>query len=137
MSLRDIVDDCFSVDTKSKCSADMGVIEWKVFLDELNHHNFQVARMGGIAGFKDPTAFLDFYRYLSSSNNYSQWSNPDFSALLEQADLVCDEEKRTDLLLQAEKILMEEMPIAPIYFYTGSYIKKPYVKNVPRQAHFL
>ncbi len=104
--------------------------EWKVFLDELAHHKFQVARMGGIASFKDPTTFLDFYRYLSSSNNHSQWSNPRFTELLEESEKTFDQQKRTALLMEAEKLLIDEMPIAPIYFYTGSYMRKPYVKNV-------
>jgi oligopeptide transport system substrate-binding protein len=37
---------------------------------------------------------------------------------------------RTALLKAAEKILVDEMPIAPIYFYTGAYVKKPYVKGI-------
>ncbi|MGE3535489.1 MAG: peptide ABC transporter substrate-binding protein [Parachlamydiales bacterium] len=104
--------------------------EWKVFLDEMRHHKFQVARMGGIANFRDPLSFLELYKYLSSSNNHSQWTNPRFTQLLEKAELTVDQQERTALLLEAEKILIEEMPIAPIYFYTGSYMKKPYVKNV-------
>ncbi len=104
--------------------------EWKVFLDELRHNKFQVARMGGIANFRDPISFLELYKYRSSSNNYSQWNNSHFTQLLEKADLTVDQAERTAFLMEAEKLLIEEMPIAPIYFYTGSYMKKPYVKNV-------
>ena len=104
--------------------------EWKVFLDELRHHKFQIARMGGLANINDPITFLDFYRYLSSSNNHSQWTNPKFSELLEQADQTADADKRMVLLKEAEKVLMNDMPIAPIYYYTGVYLKKPYVKGV-------
>ena len=104
--------------------------EWKVFLDELRHHKFQIARMGGIANVNDPSTFLDFYRYLSSSNNHSQWNNPKYSEILEQADQTVDPEQRMALLKQAEGILIGDMPIAPIYFYKGAYLKKPYVKGV-------
>jgi oligopeptide transport system substrate-binding protein len=104
--------------------------EWKVFLDELRLNKFQIARMGGLANVNDPVTFLDFYRYLSSSNNYSQWNNPQFSELLEQADLTVDESKRTHLLQEAEKVLIGDMPIAPIYFYTGTFLKKPYVNGI-------
>ena len=31
---------------------------------------------------------------------------------------------------EAEKILMEEMPIIPVYFYTQPYLTKPYVKGI-------
>lgn len=105
-------------------------MEWKVFLDQLRHHKFQIARLGGVASFNDPATFLDFYRYLSSSNNHPQWSHPRFSELMEESEKIFDPEQRNAILMQAEKILMDEMPIAPIYFYTGSYLKKPYVKNV-------
>jgi oligopeptide transport system substrate-binding protein len=104
--------------------------EWKVFLDELRLRKFQIARMGGIAGFRDPISFLEFYKYLSSSHNHSQWSNPQFTALIERSERTIDLQERTALLLEAEKILIDEMPLAPIYFYTGSYMKKPYVKDV-------
>ena len=104
--------------------------EWKVFLDELRQHQFQIARLGAVASINDPSTFLDYYRYLSSSNNHSQWTSPPFSELLEEADLTADAEKRILLLRKAEKILMDEMPIAPLYFYMGSYLKKPYVKQV-------
>lgn len=104
--------------------------EWKVYLDEQRHHQFQIARMGGIANNYDPISFLDRFRYLSSDENFSQWTNPHFTELLEQADATIDSKERTDLLLKAEKILMDEMPVIPIYFYTGSYLKKSYVKDV-------
>lgn len=104
--------------------------EWKVFLDELKHRQFQIARMGGLANINDPSTFLDYYRYLSSSNNHSQWTNPHFTELLEQADLSTDPEQRLELLKKAEQLLIDEMPIAPIYFYTGAFLKKPYVKGV-------
>lgn len=104
--------------------------EWKVFLDELAHKQFQIARMGGIASFKDPATFFDLYRYPESSNNFSGWSNREFTYLIEQAEQTADLKKRESLLRDAERIFMAEMPIAPIYYYTGTYIKKQYVKGV-------
>lgn len=105
-------------------------MEWKVFLDHVNTHQFQIARMGGIATFNDPTSFLKDYQYEDSALNHPQWSNETFSKLLTLSDQTKDPEKRMQILAEAEKIFIEEMPIAPIYFYTGSYLKKPYVKDV-------
>lgn len=104
--------------------------EWKVFLDEQRHHQFQVARMGGLANNYDPVSFMDSFRFLSSSENFCQWTNPRFTELLELADATIDPAQRMVFLLEAEKILIDEMPIMPIYFYTGSYLKKNYVKDV-------
>lgn len=104
--------------------------EWKVFLDELSHKQFQIARMGGVADFNDPISFLDQYRYGAAGTNYSGWMNEKYSALIEEAERTNDPEKRQVLLKEAETILMDEMPIIPLYFYTGTYINKPYVHNV-------
>lgn len=101
--------------------------EWKVFLDTLNKKQFQVARMGSLASFNDPITFLDGYKYPDSSNNHTGWTHPDFTRFLEEAENCTDQAKRIELLKKAEKVLIDEMPIAPIYFYTQSYIKKPYV----------
>lgn len=104
--------------------------EWKVFLDELAHKQFQIARMGGIATFKDPMTFFELYKYPYSSRNFSGWTNSLFTHLLEEAEKCPDPFQRERLFRQAEKILMDEMPIIPIYYYTGTYIKKEYVKGV-------
>ncbi len=104
--------------------------EWKVFLDELQNHKFQIARMGSVASFDDPMTFLDLYRYLSSSNNYSGWTNPTFTKLLDKSDLCTDEKERFKLLRAAEKLFLEDMPLAPIYFTSGGYLQKPYIKQV-------
>ncbi len=104
--------------------------EWKVFLDELSHHQFQIARLGGIANFNDAADFLQDYRYASSNRNYSQWFDPRFGKLMSQAEKTKEAEARKALLKEAEKILIEEMPIAPIYFYTGTFLKNPHLKDV-------
>ena len=104
--------------------------EWKVILDEQRHHKFQIARMGGIPNYPDPMYFLNYFRYLSSELNFSQWTNPTFTEILEKADCTPDPNIRENLMLEAEKILIEEMPLIPIYFYTGSYLRRPYVRDV-------
>lgn len=64
--------------------------EWKVFLSELSHGQFQIARLGGVANFNNPTEFLDVYRYANSSNNRARWHNEKFTHLLERAETISD-----------------------------------------------
>lgn len=105
-------------------------VEWKVFLNELGHKQFQIARMGGIAGFNDPISFFDLYRYPESPNNFSGWSNPKFTSLIDLAEREVDPQKRNEFLREAERIFIDEMPITPIYYYQGTYIKKDYLRGV-------
>ncbi len=105
-------------------------MEWKVFLDQLRHYQFSIARMGGLAGFNDPMTFFELYKYPSSSDNYTQWNHPRFTELLCASDLATTPQERTHILSQAEQILIEEMPLIPIYFYTAAYLKSKALKGV-------
>lgn len=104
--------------------------EWQVFLSELLHHQFQIARMGGVASVNDPADFLETYRYDTSDRNFSQWHNEKFSDYLAKAERCKNAEKRMGYLKKAEEILMNEMPVIPLYFYMGHYLHKPHLKNV-------
>lgn len=104
--------------------------EWKVFLDDLSRHQFQIARMGGLATFNDPTTFLDNYKYAQDTHNFSTWRNPQLTELLEKSDRIFDEKERFKLLKEGEAMVISELPILPIYYYSGSYLKKPYIKGI-------
>lgn len=104
--------------------------EWKVYLDEVHKGNFFIARMGAVASIDDPLAFLENYCYDDRLMNYAGWNNPQFRKVIFTAMRQSDPLIRMAELKEAEGILMQDMPVAPIYFYSGSYLKKPYVKDV-------
>ncbi len=103
--------------------------EWKVFLDDVRKGNYHIARGGISANVDDPIALLDSFRYKGSQNT-PRWTNALFTHLIEEAQQTKEAEARLRTLQEAERVLMKEMPLAPIYTYRGSFIKKPYVKNV-------
>jgi len=104
--------------------------EWAVYLEDLHQGNYQVGRMGWLGDFNDPINFLELYKDKDGGNNDTRWENPKFKELLNQSALETDPEKRKAILAEAEAILMDEMPVAPIYFYTNSWVKKDEVKGV-------
>lgn len=91
--------------------------EWKVYLDKRSSLDYDVARAGWIGDFMDPSTFLDTF-YSSSGTSDTGWMNPSFDALIEKARSANDNFLRMRYLHDAEIILMEDMPVAPIYFYT-------------------
>ena len=105
-------------------------MEWKVFLDKVHAHQFQIARMGGVASYNDPASFLKDYQYGDTRINPSQWSDKRYSELMQISDTLSDPKERKKVLLEAEKIFIEQMPLAPIYFYSGNYLKKPYLRSL-------
>jgi oligopeptide transport system substrate-binding protein len=103
--------------------------EWKTYLDTTKQHNFQMARMGWIGVLLDPVVILDYYLG-DSPNNRTQWVNEEYDSLIAQAKVEQDEAKRYQLLHDAEKILMEEMPFMPVYHYTNTYLTSPDFEGV-------
>ena len=104
--------------------------EWQVYLDKLTSLDFQAARMGWIADYNDAYTFLEQYDSADNGNNDTGWESPKYAELLAQSNAETDPAARLDLLLQAEAVLMDEMPIAPIYFYTDQFVKKDYVSGM-------
>jgi len=104
--------------------------EWKVYLEDMHQGKFQIGRMGWLGDFNDPINFLELYKDKDGGNNDTRWENPKYKELLNKSALETDPEKRKAILAEAEAILMDEMPIAPIYFYTQSWVQNENVKGV-------
>ncbi|WNC15323.1 peptide ABC transporter substrate-binding protein [Brevibacillus brevis] len=104
--------------------------EWKVYIEDLHQGKFQIGRMGWLGDFNDPINFLELYKDKKGGNNDTNWENPKYKELLNQSALEKDPEKRKAILAQAEQILMDDMPIMPIYFYTDSWVQNDKVSGV-------
>ncbi|MBS4804291.1 MAG: peptide ABC transporter substrate-binding protein [Clostridium sp.] len=103
--------------------------EWKVFLNTRQEGQYEIARHGWSGDYVDPMTFLDLW-VTGGGNNDAGYSNAEYDALVNQAKAEGDEAKRWELMRQAEDILMEDMPIIPLYYYTKVKAAKPEVKGV-------
>lgn len=91
--------------------------EWKVYLDATRNLEHDLARGGWIADYIDPTNF--FTLLLSTAgNNRTGWESEEYDRLLKAMEEAPNEEARFSLFEQANKILAEEMPIIPVYYYS-------------------
>jgi oligopeptide transport system substrate-binding protein len=104
--------------------------EWAVYIDKLHKGDYMVGRMGWLGDFNDPINFLELYREKNGGNNDTLWENADFKKLLDDSQRETDPDARTQMLKDAEAILMDEMPIIPIYFYTNVWVEKENLKDV-------
>jgi oligopeptide transport system substrate-binding protein len=80
--------------------------------------DFDVARAGWVADFKDPVTFLNL-GHTGDGNNYGEYSSKDYDALLDKAAVESDPAKRMDELQQAEAILIKETGIMPLLHYSN------------------
>lgn len=96
--------------------------DWNVFLSTRSDGDFEVARHGWIADYNDAVNFLDMYMTSQiGGNNYARWSNEEFDNLITASITETDTAKRQEILHQAEDLMMEDMIVAPLYFYVEPY----------------
>lgn len=105
--------------------------EWKVFLDTMKNKDYEMSRKGWVGDYFDPSTMLKLFKS-NGSNNDTGYSNPEVDKLLDQASVELDEAKRLDLYHQAEAIVMNDMPVIPIFYYTDIVCINPKVKGVTK-----
>jgi oligopeptide transport system substrate-binding protein len=103
--------------------------EFGVLLNNRMNLNYQIARAGWGADYDDPMTFIDLFTSFSG-NNDTGWKNAQYDELVAKANAEQDPAQRMAYIQQAETILMDEMVILPIYYYTAIWMQKDYVKNV-------
>jgi len=104
--------------------------EWKVFLQTRRlKQDTQVYRAGWIGDYDDPYTFSQL---LHSENemNHPGYSNEKYDELINLAATKNAGEERLEILRQAERIMLEDMPIIPLYFYVSSHLIKPWVSGL-------
>jgi oligopeptide transport system substrate-binding protein len=102
--------------------------EWKVFLNTTQNLDYDLARAGWIGDYQDPNTFLDMW-VTGGGNNETGFSHDRYGKLIAQAAKTDNPKDRFQRFQQAEAILMDELPVIPIYFYTRVYLLHPSVQG--------
>lgn len=103
--------------------------EFQTKLDREKARDYDVSRAGWVGDYADPMTILDLW-VTGGSFNDSAYSNPKYDELIEKAKSSADNKVRMDAMKEAEKLIVDEMPVIPIYYYTQPYAVKPYLKGV-------
>jgi oligopeptide transport system substrate-binding protein len=102
--------------------------EWKVYMATQNQTNYMISRAGWTGDYIDPNTFLStFLSY--AGNNRTGWNNPEYDRLVEAAACMADEKERYEAFQKAEAILLDDLPLIPIYYYTKVHLLDPSVKG--------
>ncbi len=103
-------------------------LEQKTWMSNSQALNYQVNLYRWIGDYNDPSTFLYLFKS-GSGNNNTGWASADYDRLNDEADRAADPATRNALLQKAEALLLDEAPIAPIYYGTRTYLIQPYVKG--------
>lgn len=103
--------------------------EFQVKIDREQAGDYEISRAGWAGDYVDPMTFLDLW-VTDGPHNDVNWSNAEYDELIKLAKSSMDQEERMDAMHKAEKVIIDDMPIIPIYFYTKPYVVKPHVKGI-------
>ena len=102
--------------------------EFASLLADTSQGNLEMFRSSWIADYNDAYGFLQAFDSRSGVN-FTHYRNPAYDSLLDKAQAQGDPGKRTLDLEEAERVMLEDQPMIPIYFYVNKHLVKPEVKG--------
>lgn len=106
-------------------------LEANVFSTDQKALKLQFSRSSFLADYADPINFLESF-VTDSPMNRTGWGNKEYDKLIASAKKEGDEKKRFEDMHKAEKILIDEAPIFPLYFYNQVYLQNENVTGIVR-----
>ena len=91
--------------------------------------NFDALLMGWQADFTDPISFLDL-NTTNASYNWSKWANKDYDKYVAASKTTGNMDDRFEDLAKAERVLLTEQGVVPLYQPAEAWMVRPTVKNV-------
>ncbi|TCV29286.1 ABC transporter substrate-binding protein [Vibrio crassostreae] len=100
--------------------------EWKSYLVSRRQGDFDVMRASWCGDYNEASTFLSLLRS-GSSGNFARYNSDKYDLAMDSALAATSEQDRQGFYDQAEQLLAEDMPIAPIYYYMQARLVRPSV----------
>ncbi|WIV11891.1 peptide ABC transporter substrate-binding protein [Proteiniborus sp. MB09-C3] len=107
-------------------------MEFAMRLERYNKKDYTISLAGWGGDYNDPMSFMDLF-VTDGGNNDAYYSNPDYDAYIKKA-IEGEGDERIDAMLEAEKLLVKDLPIYPVYHPARIYVQREYVKDIIRFA---
>jgi oligopeptide transport system substrate-binding protein len=101
-------------------------VEFKTLLQDIDRGDVEVFRSSWVGDYNDAYSFL---QYLKSDFgvNLPHYKSAEYDALLARAATQTDASQRRALLEEAERVMLRDTPLMPLYFYVNKHLVKPEV----------
>ena len=96
----------------------------------LKFYDFQVSGYIHYSWSDDPIYHFDYLKSPGYQFNGTQWRNPLFSSLISQAQNELNPGKREKIIANAESVILQDMPVIPVYFYNYRFVQPESLKKV-------
>lgn len=104
-------------------------MEFQTLIDKRREGDYTLSRAGWMGDYADPMTMLDIFM-TNNPQNDPKYASPEFDEYLNKAKATADQKVRMDSMKEAEKIMMKDLPIIPVYYYTQPRLQKENVTGV-------
>lgn len=108
---------------------DVQSLPFKERLGRMIEKEFDIVLAGWSADYSDALSFMDLW-LTDGGNNHASYANPKYDRLIKTAQMSPDKKTRVNAMINAEKILGEEVPISMLYFRKQLALVNPRLKNM-------
>ena len=108
---------------------DVQLLAFKERLSKMTQKDFDIVLAGWSADYSDALSFMDLW-LTDGGNNHASYANPKYDRLIKTAEMSPDKKIRINALINAEKILGEDVPISMLYFRKQVALVNPRLKNM-------
>ncbi len=110
-------------------SVQLQPLDAKVYFNQVSNKDYDLGYGSWIGDFNDAVNFLEVFKNKSSSTNNTNWESLNYAKAISDSFYAASPAERHELLHAAEEMIIQEMPIMPIYEYKWVYMKDPHLKN--------
>ncbi|MEI9985465.1 MAG: peptide ABC transporter substrate-binding protein [Aliidongia sp.] len=105
-------------------------MEWQAYVGAVNERNFDIGIMGLVGSYDDYENGLDNFRSDAGESNMCGYSNKAFDDLFHRGGTATDINTRRELMEQAERTVLADYAIVPIYFGVLNRLVNPKLVGV-------
>jgi oligopeptide transport system substrate-binding protein len=106
----------------------LAAVEFKSLMQDIDRRNIDMYRLSWVGDYNDPYTFLQYLKG-DFGINLPHYASAAYDALLEEASRQTDAAKRRSLLEQAERTMLADHPIIPLYYYVNKHLVSPRLKG--------
>lgn len=102
--------------------------EWTTYIDRVNSGDFNITILG-TSGLSDPDSYLYTQLHSTEGRNQVNWQDETFDALVEEGRVTVDQDERRAIYEQAQRHLIDQVPVAYLFHSTQYEAMANYVKG--------
>jgi oligopeptide transport system substrate-binding protein len=108
--------------------AKLAAVEFRSLMSDVERRDIDVYRLSWVGDYNDPYNFL---QYLKSDFgiNLPHYASKPYDAQLLEAGRQTEPARRRELLEAAERLMLADHPVIPLYFYVNKHLVKPELKG--------